>query len=396
MNQDSSPLRVFTFVRTYLPAYKSGGPVRTIANMADWLRGQVEFSVFCRDRDSGDSEPFAGVKVDDWNQWGPAKVFYSSEPTWHWRQVRRQVSKGHHDVVYLNSFFCSFTIRYLLLRYFRLVPRQPVVIAPRGEFSQGALAIKPLKKRVFIWGVSKVAPLYRGLIWQASSEFEREEIFRVLGRERLCLVAPDLPQRLPLSRRSLPAKPAKVPGELRIVFISRIAPKKNLTFLFPVLHQLRGRIAFDIFGPPEDSHYMARCEHAAAECGSHVTVAFRGPIPNDEVLAKLAEYHLFAFPTLGENFGHVILESLLAGNPVVVSDQTPWRNLAERGVGHDLPLSDPGAWVQVLQGYVDLSQAEFRRTSTAAFTYGAAYTEQPPLAANVRLFQEAITSEAGA
>src|SRR3546814_17574361 len=38
---------------------------------------------------------------------------------------------------------------------------------------------------------------------------------------------------------------------------------------------------------------------------------------------------------LGENYGHVIAEALEAGLRLLISDQTPWRGLAEAGVGHD-------------------------------------------------------------
>jgi glycosyltransferase involved in cell wall biosynthesis len=39
------------------------------------------------------------------------------------------------------------------------------------------------------------------------------------------------------------------------------------------------------------------------------------------------------FPTLGENFGHVIAESLSASCPVICSDQTPWNDVLAAGGG---------------------------------------------------------------
>jgi glycosyltransferase involved in cell wall biosynthesis len=47
---------------------------------------------------------------------------------------------------------------------------------------------------------------------------------------------------------------------------------------------------------------------------------------------------MFFFPTRGENYGHVIAESLSVGTPVLISDQTPWRELSSDGLGWDLPL----------------------------------------------------------
>ncbi len=66
-----------------------------------------------------------------------------------------------------------------------------------------------------------------------------------------------------------------------------------------------------------------------------------GPLPPDRVAEALRANHLLFLPTRSENFGHVILEALAAGCPVLLSDRTPWRNLARAGVGWDLPLDRP-------------------------------------------------------
>ena len=38
-------------------------------------------------------------------------------------------------------------------------------------------------------------------------------------------------------------------------------------------------------------------------------------------------YHALLMPSLTENFSYTVLESLQAGIPVLISDQTPWRDL---------------------------------------------------------------------
>ena len=49
---------------------------------------------------------------------------------------------------------------------------------------------------------------------------------------------------------------------------------------------------------------------------------------------------LFFFPTKNENFGHVIIEALQAGLPVVTSDRTPWNVIASMKIGACLPLAN--------------------------------------------------------
>jgi glycosyltransferase involved in cell wall biosynthesis len=80
---------------------------------------------------------------------------------------------------------------------------------------------------------------------------------------------------------------------------------------------------------------------------------------------------------LGENFGHVILEALGAGCPVVISDQTPWSHLQEKGVGWTLPLDDLSGWRQALQSCVDMENAAFTEMSERARRFAREFVELP-------------------
>ena len=78
---------------------------------------------------------------------------------------------------------------------------------------------------------------------------------------------------------------------------------------------------------------------------------------------QIAKNHLFFLPTLGENFGHIILEAFCAGCPVLISDQTPWRDLEEKGVGWNLPLDQPELFREVLQRFAGMENAEYIKWS---------------------------------
>jgi len=135
------------------------------------------------------------------------------------------------------------------------------------------------------------------------------------------------------------------PGEpFRIIFLSRISPKKNLDFALGVLAQVRCSIIFRIYGPPEDFEYLNKCKSLADRLGSHISVEWHQAVPPERVADLIAEHDLFFFPTRGENFGHVIAEALGAGTPILISDTTPWRNLAAEGVGNDFSLEVPEAF----------------------------------------------------
>ena len=147
----------------------------------DHLSDDIEFRIVTSDRDALDEAPYPGMRVDAWNRVGKAPVYYVSPEKQSIRGFLKLIADTPYDVLYLNSFFDPiFTQRPLLARGLGLLPTKPVVIAARGEFSPGALAIKRWKKVPYRWFASAIG-LYRGLIWQASSDQEAEHIRRAIG-----------------------------------------------------------------------------------------------------------------------------------------------------------------------------------------------------------------------
>lgn len=376
--------RIFVVVDAYLPGFKSGGPLRTIENMVDRMKG-LEFFIFTRDRDFLDSAPYTEICVERWNDIGRAKVFYSAGMTM--RSIRRQISAVKPDLIYLNSLFSSSTIKVLLMRRAGLLPAIPVVLAPRGECSPGALGLKRLKKQAYLAVATQL--LYRDLIWQATSEFEKADIEHALGHGLLIRIASNLPPRqidpMPLQ------KPPKQSGAVKIVYLSRISEKKNLHYFLSLLRTLHGEVEFDIWGPMEDESYWKRCQTEIAAMPSSVRVVFRGPVQHENVRRMMESYHFFALPTLGENFGHVVLEAWTGGCPVLISDQTPWVNLEAKGAGWDMPLAEVSLWRAVLQTCIDMDQLTYTSWSESCRQYLRDWTSSSTLEQdNYALFAEAL------
>jgi glycosyltransferase involved in cell wall biosynthesis len=276
--------------------------------------------------------------------------------------LRRAMRETPHQLVMAVSFFdYRFTILPLALHRLRLVPKSPMLLSPRGEFSAGALSKGRLKKRVYV-ALAKAAGLLRGVALLATTEMEARDI-----RSRL---RPSGPIYLSSNIRTvppLPPHPPRKPGEpLRIAFLSRIDRMKNLLFAFDVLAESGVEAEFHIFGGVFHEDYWQRCLARIERMPAHVKVVAHGSIPQAKVIETLARQDLFFLPTLGENFSHAIAEALLSGTPVLISDQTPWRRLAERGAGWDLPLSDPGAFVDAVRRFDALSASEVQRLREGA------------------------------
>ncbi len=360
---------ICVLMRYYLPGYKAGGPVRSVANLIEALGGEFDFRVICLDRDLMEDAPYESAVPGIWQQVGKASVRYADARSARPWTLLHLIHALQPDLIYLNSYFDpAFSVSVLWMHRLGWLRHVPLLLAPRGEFSPGALTLKQTKKRLYL-RVARWAGINRAVRWHASTAAERSDIARALRVSHATIyVAVDLTN----TRAPNLAKREVAPGlMLRIVFVSRISPMKNLTFALRVVNCLRVPACFDIWGPLEDHDYWAQCEALMRQAPSHVAVTYRGVAENNHVQDVMAGYDVFFLPTLGENFGHVIMEAMSVGTPVLISNLTPWRGLADLGIGHDLPLADEDAFVAALEGYSGMP-AEMREAQRVRVAMHAA------------------------
>lgn len=382
---------ILTFNKFYLPGYRAGGPIRTLANMVDRLGDLFDFRIVTLDRDSGDAGPYPAIEPGRWMQVGKAQVMYLPANRVSLSMlvgIGRDVTP---DVIYLNSFFDpTFTQRVLWARRLGLLHRAQIILAPRGEFSVGALELKRAKKQLYLYG-STLVRLYHNLTWQASSEFERADIQRDLPfvRNGDIVEAMDL---APADDQECAAPSDRKDGTpLRVCFLSRISPMKNLDFALRTLARVKSEVVFTIYGPKEVPTYWAECEALIASMPANVRVNYERELLPTEVSATLSQHDLFLFPTRGENYGHVIHEALGAGLPVLISDQTPWGDVAARRVGWVHPLSDIDAFAFAIDDYASWPSERVAEMKSRAMAYAQERAvNREVLEANLSLFDAAV------
>jgi glycosyltransferase involved in cell wall biosynthesis len=379
---------ILIFVAHYLPAFTAGGPVRSIANLVNSLGDEYDFRIVTSDRDLGDLQPFPSVAADVWTRVGKADVLYARVgPGWMLR-CRRIIGDVRPDLLYINSFFGrSFSMAILMAWWCtRKRTRCPLLLAPRGEFSQAALSLKRRRKTAYIQLV-KLLGSHSKALWHASSPAEATDILGALSHhDGVAVAGPissaapavatalDVPPNWRGETREFPPKPA---GSLRIIFLARLVPMKNLADALVAVRSLAGNIRFTICGPREDEACWEQCRRLVGGMPSNITVELAGAVPHEQVRQTLLAHDVFLLPTLGENFGHGIAEALQAGCPVVISDRTPWRHLEELGVGWDLRLGDLAAFTRVLQQCADMAPDEFDHFRKRASAYGLAVGSDP-------------------
>ena len=356
---------ILCFIKYYLPGYRSGGPVRSIVNFVEKFGDVYDIRIVCSSHDAIDNKPYDNIIIEEWNQVGKAKVFYVSNKVIKFKKIFDLLSEMKYDIIYLNSFFTfTFSIFPLMVQYFKFINLKSCIIAPRGEFTINAIKIKKLKKLIYIFFV-KIIGLYKHTCWQASSELEAKDIRRVIGgAARNIQIAPDLNflkwsinDKLPYQRKDV----------LKIVFLSRISPMKNLDFLINILAGVSYPLELSILGPKEDLHYWDVCKKLIDKLPNYIKVNIGGEVLPEKVQETFSKYDLFVFPTRGENFGHVIPEALSAGTPILLSDETPWQNDASLGL-QTIPLQKQ-KWVKAIEEWINLSDTKILKRRQAAKNY---------------------------
>lgn len=371
--------RVLVIAGGFPPGFKSGGPVRSITNLVEWLGDEYDFYVLALDRDSGDIRPYEGITPGIWTRVGKANVLYLPLRDLSFRQWYKLLKTTPSDFIYQYSFFDRTSLRTVLLTYIGLLKPSKLIVAPHGEFSPGALSLKAWKKRLFIQ-VVKMLRTHSHVIWQATSEFERSDIEAIMGYQHI-IVAPNMPS--PAYSSTYVRLPKSI-GQVRIIFLSRITRMKNLDYALNLLRQIDVPVQFDVFGPEEDMDYWQECQRIIEQMPANVTVRYCGVIEPQNVIPTFANYDMLLLPTLGENFSYVILEALSAGCVLLISDRTPWRNLVANSAGWDLPLDNPSAFLNAINTVASLDPDQFERMSRSAIALAHQYINSIDLLNSMR------------
>lgn len=346
--------KVLEIVSVYLPGFRSGGPVRTVSNCVETLANEFHFDVLTSDRDRGDTEPFRGVPVDDWTEVGRARVRYMSPRKRKISEYRKLIREVRPDLIHLNSFFDpQFTLRPLIASILEGVESSRILIGPRGEFSAGALSLRSIKKKAYL-SVFRFLLLHRRVTFHASTEAEAEDIRKQFGSVTVCQAKDVGP-----GRADKKVVQAKSEGVLKVCFISRITPMKNLHFALQVLQRCQEKLSFSIYGPIADQNYWDRCLDEIEHMPKNVHVEYRGFIHPPDIPEAFAAHDILFLPTLGENFGHVIPEAISAGTSVIISERTPWGHIEQYEAGKVINLCEgAGSFAREIDSFARMSERE--------------------------------------
>ncbi len=207
-----------------------------------------------------------------------------------------------------------------------------IVCSPRGMLSPWSMQYKTLMKQPF-WRLLQKPALQRCHCFHVTAPVEYEDIRRVGLRGPVTIIPNGV---------DVPDIPADNVRKKRIVFLSRIDPKKGLDILLPAWTSIADEFRdweLVIAGPLGDDY--ARSIQALAEKLNTPRVRFTGQVLGETKLRLLSEASLFVLPTYSENFGIAVAEALAHGTPVITTTETPWTDLDTRNCGWCITPKQP-------------------------------------------------------
>jgi glycosyltransferase involved in cell wall biosynthesis len=238
--------------------------------------------------------------------------------------------------------------------------------------------------------VYRLLRIGRTIAWHASTELEVDDIRRVFGVDARCHVAVDVRTDLVPARRRA-CNTGRESGPVRAVFLSRIAPMKNLDGLLRALSLVTAHIELTIAGPIDDAAHWRACEDLIEALPSNTSVRVHGEVAPAQVVEFMTEFDLLILPTHGENYGHVVHEALAAGLPVIVGSNTPWAHVEDQDAGWLVDSSSPTKLADLIERFAALTPRERATMSdSAARLANSIHKEGGGVDAHRRMFREAI------
>lgn len=311
-------MRVLHVVPSYIPAWRYGGPIRSVHGLARSLaRRGIDVHVFTTnvdgDRDSdvplGRPVDLDGVKVWYFTSDRLRRLYYSSTMK---AALREQL--GGFDLVHAHSIYLWPT--WAAARQAERA-RVPYLIGPKGMLIRDVIRRKSKwLKRMWILAIERRS-LRRAAAIVVTSRRELEELQHFdCGDTPAVLIANGVDP--PEESADAPGPPA--PGEPpRLVFLGRVNWEKGLDRLLPALIHVPD--AQLIVAGNDEENYTGRLQGIAERCGVLDRVRFVGEIRGEDKWNLLRSASLVVLPSYSENFGIAAVEAMVVGRPVAVTPE---------------------------------------------------------------------------
>ena len=134
---------------------------------------------------------------------------------------------------------------------------------------------------------------------------------------------------------------------------------KNLIGALHILSIFKDVIEFNIYGPQENKEYYNDVISLIKRLPKNIKITINGPIAHEDISNIFDQNHVLLLPTFGENYGHVINESILNNCPVIISDKTPWQDLEFNNLGYVCDVTKYQEFQKKIKFFLEMDQNQY-------------------------------------
>ena len=320
-------MKVLHVVPSFHPAYSYGGPIRSTFELCrNVVELGCEVRVLTTDADGLDRV----LDVDKTKEvdlpegfrvrYCPRRQRHSVSPTL-MRLLPTYMRWA--DVVHLTGVYNFPTFPTIF--WGRLL-HKPLIWSPRGALQRwegsSRIGLKGIWDFLWYHTADRVE-----LTMHVTSEQESRETLARFPKLRMATIpnGVDVPDDVNRIERN---------GELRLLFIGRLDPKKGIEALLKACSLADSappwRLAIAGWGAPE---YVSQLKEQIQALGLSGRVEMLGAVLSKEKKRLFERSDVALVPSYTENFGIVVAEALAHGVPVIASKGTPWSRLEEKRCG---------------------------------------------------------------
>lgn len=325
---------------SYKPAFCYGGPILSVARLCEagtegdydletlvfttTANGKKElaFKGNCKHIIDGVSVFFYARLTGDHTHFSPALLLALH------RYLRKARTERQAVLVHIHSWWNLVAV---LSAAVTLLHGMPIIISPRGMITDYTRSFRnTLLKRVIHHFPGKY--ILKKAMLHATTALEAEDI-RLNTPNCNIKVIPNLltnsnPECFYAEKLSLDPvhsaakrlKTIKSTPQLQLLFLSRIDRKKGLEVLFQALSTTSFPWTLTIAGAGP-ARYIRSLKQLSGTLKLKGHIKWAGQVANNSKYSLMAEHDLLVLPSSNENFGNVVLESLLVGTAVLVSEK---------------------------------------------------------------------------
>lgn len=332
--------------------------------MIDALSENYDFYVFTRNTDYTENIPYKNITPNTWIKQNGFNAYYVSIENLNRNTIIKILQQQVFDAVYINGIYSKwFSIQAVKLAK-KYSAHSKIIVASRGMLAPTAIKVKYFKKKLFLtW--ANLSGLYNKVIFHATNTHEKKQIQKNISCYKEIITAGNFPRIL----KHTYTRTKKTDNTLRLVCLARIAPEKNQLYALHVLKHCKENIEFNLYGPIYNEDYWKECKKLMNNMPKNIVVNYNGSVEPDNIPQILSKHDFLFMPTQGENYGHIIAESLSLGIPVIISNNTPWKNLQQKNAGYDIDLNNTQKFTETLDELALLKPHDYNIMSEQAKQY---------------------------